>query len=177
MKKWRCRICGYIHAGENPPDLCPVCGATTEDFKLLENLFSQSDTPAPNRIIIVGNGAAGIEAARTIRENNQQVEILVFGDESYPFYSRIHLSTFIGDDSKIESITIHPANWYEQHKISTILNTPVASIDPRNHKVFDPQGTSYSYDKLILATGAAPVIPPIPGIDKKGVFVRPAQFI
>jgi len=171
MKKWRCRICGYIHAGENPPDLCPVCGATTEDFKLLENLFSQSDTPAPNRIIIVGNGAAGIEAARTIRENNQQVEILVFGDESYPFYSRIHLSTFIGDDSKIESITIHPANWYEQHKISTILNTPVASIDPRNHKVFDPQGTSYSYDKLILATGAAPVIPPIPGIDKKGVFV------
>jgi len=171
MKKWRCRICGYIHAGENPPDLCPVCGAAAEDFKRLENLFSRSDSPAPSRIIIVGNGAAGIEAARTIRENNQQVEILVFSNESYPFYSRIHLSTFIGDDSKIENITIHPASWYEQHQITTMLNTPVVNIDPRHQKVFDPKGSSYSYDKLILATGAAPIIPPIPGIDKKGVFV------
>lgn len=171
MKKWRCRICGYIHAGENPPDLCPVCGAAADDFKPLENLFSQSDSSALKRIIIVGNGAAGIEAARTIRENNDRVEILVFSNESYPFYSRIHLSTFIGDDSKIESITIHPASWYEQHKITTVLNTPIKTIDPKQHKIFDQQGLSYSFDKLIIATGASSVIPPIPGINKKGVFV------
>jgi nitrite reductase (NADH) large subunit len=171
MKKWRCRICGYIHAGENPPELCPVCGATAEDFKPLEDLFTQKDSSAIKRIIIVGNGAAGIEAARTIRENNTKVEILVFSDERYPFYSRIHLSTFIAEDSPIEHITIHPPDWYEELKITTALNTPIKTIDPKQQKVVDQQGHSYSYDKLILATGAAPAIPSLAGIDKKGVSV------
>jgi len=148
-----------------------VCGAAAEDFKPLEDLFIHKDYSSIKRIIIVGNGAAGIEAARTIRENNAEVEILVFSDEGYPFYSRMHLSTFIGEDSPIEHITIHPPNWYKELKITTILDTAIKIVDPKKQKVTDQQGNSYSYDKLILATGAAPAIPPLAGSDKKGVFV------
>jgi rubrerythrin len=36
MKKWRCKICGYVHEGENPPDKCPICGATKDRFELIE---------------------------------------------------------------------------------------------------------------------------------------------
>jgi nitrite reductase (NADH) large subunit len=170
MKKWRCRICGYIHAGENPPELCPVCGAPAEDFKPLENLFTPKDSSSLKRIIIVGNGAAGIEAARTIRENNAEVEILVFSEESYPFYSRIHLSTFIAEDSPIERITIHPPSWYKELNITATLDTAIKTIDPKQLKVVDQRGNSYSYDRLILATGAAPAIPTLSGTDKMGVL-------
>ena len=36
MKKWRCKVCGYIHEGETPPDVCPVCGVGPEEFELME---------------------------------------------------------------------------------------------------------------------------------------------
>lgn len=169
MKKWRCRICGYIHTGENPPLQCPVCQASADDFKPMEDFFSTAAGSAIKKIIIIGNGAAGMEAARTVRENNSEVEILLFSDENHPFYSRIHLSTFIGDDSSIEKITIYPKNWYEENRITVILNNQVVEINPDKQIVIDNHGVSHSYDRLIIATGASPFVPPIMGIDKEGV--------
>lgn len=110
-----------------------------------------------------------MEAARTVRENNSEVEILLFSDENHPFYSRIHLSTFIGDDSSIEKITIYPKNWYEENRITVILNNQVVEINPDKQIVIDNHGVSHSYDRLIIATGASPFVPPIMGIDKEGV--------
>lgn len=46
MKKWRCKICGYIHEGENPPDVCPVCGVGPEEFELVEE-GAPADKAAP----------------------------------------------------------------------------------------------------------------------------------
>ena len=107
MKKWRCKICGYIHEGELPPANCPVCDATSEYFILFQETIQTTRFEKIKRVIIIGNGAAGIEAARTIREKDQTVEIIIFTKEKHHFYSRIHLSTFIGDDTPLEKILIY----------------------------------------------------------------------
>jgi rubrerythrin len=39
VKQWRCKVCGYIHQGEEPPDECPVCGAPKEEFELVEDVI------------------------------------------------------------------------------------------------------------------------------------------
>lgn len=170
MIKWRCKICGYIHEGDAPPNMCPVCGAGPEDFKLLEHIQIRRSKLAIARIIIIGNGAAGVEAARTIRAHNKSVEILIFTEESYHLYSRIHLSTFIGNQSKENDIQIYPASWYDEQRIKVYLDTPIISISPQDNEIRDSRKSTYKYSKLIIATGASPFIPPIEGSSLKGVF-------
>jgi len=171
MKKWRCRICGYIHSGDFPPDICPVCGGTADDFKIMEEFYQQTSKSEIRRIIIIGNGAAGMETARTIRSQNDAVEILILTEESFPFYSRIHLSTFIGDESRVEDITIFPKQWYEEQNISVKLERKITAISPHQKLVTDHTGQEYHYEKLILATGASPFLPDVPGVNKIGVLV------
>ncbi len=170
MKKWRCEICGYIHEGDVPPDICPVCGADTDEFKVIEDILKSSGKAGISRIVIIGNGAAGVEAARTIRAQDNAVEIIIFSEESYPFYSRIHLSTFIADESQIGDSTIFPENWYVEQNITVKLETKITDLNVRKKQIVDEKGEKYSYDKLILACGAAPFLPPIQGRDKKGLF-------
>ncbi|MBN2365094.1 MAG: NAD(P)/FAD-dependent oxidoreductase [Calditrichaeota bacterium] len=170
MKKWRCKICGYIHHGETPPDICPVCDAGAEDFKELETFFIETDRKKPESIIIIGNGAAGMEAARAIRENNQSVQITVFAKEHYPFYSRIHLSTFIGNEMSPDQIEIFPASWYPENNIQVITGTAVRNIQVRKKIIKTDKRKKYSFDKLIITTGAIPYLPPVNGLNKKGVF-------
>jgi nitrite reductase (NADH) large subunit len=170
MKKWRCKICGYIHEGELPPVNCPVCDSTSEYFILFRDTKSITSSSRIKRVIIIGNGAAGIEAARTIRENDQEVEIIIFSKEKHHFYSRIHLSTFIGDDTPKEKIIIYKPDWYEDRKIEVILNQDVKEILPEINQIKISNGKTFEYDKLIIATGATPLLPPIVGIEKKGIF-------
>jgi NAD(P)H-nitrite reductase large subunit/rubredoxin len=170
VKKWRCKICGYIHEGESAPEICPVCGAGPEDFIVLKDILKSSDKVQIKKLIIIGNGAAGIEAARTIRSHASDVDILVLSEESYSFYSRIHLSTFIGDESQIKDITIFPENWYNEQNISVKLNTKITELDYQKKEIRDERGKKYRYDKLILACGASPFFPPLPGLNKKNIF-------
>ncbi len=171
MKKWRCKICGYIHDGDTPPDYCPVCGADSDDFEQIELTNSEQNNHKISRILIIGNGAAGMEAAKSIREKNKSVEILMFTDEPYHFYSRIHLSTFIGDESNPDDIQIYPPQWYEEHNIKVYRQKPIIGIHPEKNEIRDIFGEIHSYDLLIIATGAHPFLPPIKGLSRNGIFV------
>ena len=122
------------------------------------------------KVIIIGNGAAGMEAARTIREKNKTVEIYIFTNEPYHFYSRIHLSTFIGDNTSPEDILIYPPSWYEEQNIQVLLKTPVLEINPNKNYILDWAGNKYEYDKLIIASGVRPFVPPLNGVEKSGIF-------
>ncbi|MEJ2635663.1 MAG: FAD-dependent oxidoreductase [Calditrichia bacterium] len=170
-RKWKCRTCGYIYGGLKAPQICPVCGAESDRFDPLEIDALLPDGSRIHRIIIIGNGAAGIEAAKTIREKNGEVEILIFTDEPYHFYSRIHLSTFISESSRPEDIFIYPAGWYKEQRFQVFLENPVIEISPALHEVKDSKGVTHHYDRLIITAGARPFLPPIPSADKKGVFV------
>ncbi len=169
MKIWRCKICGYIHWGEEPSTNCSVCGADSQNFGRMENFSSDKDSKL-KKVLIIGNGAAGMEAARRIREKNKTVEINIFTEEPYHFYSRIHLSTFIGDNSSAKDITIYPTSWYKENNIQVFLNKTITKLNPTTKSVIDETGKRYGYDKLIIATGAHPFVPPIKGVELPGVF-------
>ncbi|MEF8706293.1 MAG: nitrite reductase large subunit NirB [Candidatus Accumulibacter sp. UW27] len=123
------------------------------------------------KLVVVGNGMAGI---RTLEEllklAPERYEITVFGAEPYPNYNRILLSPVLAGEMTIQDITLNPLEWYREHDIRLHLGKHVEQIDRRRRKVFTPDGIEVDYDRLLLATGSTPFMPPIPGIDLPGVI-------
>jgi nitrite reductase (NADH) large subunit len=122
------------------------------------------------KIIIIGNGVAGATAAEVVRKNNKDVSISVYSDEPYPFYSRIKLPHFLGDEIKQEDTYIYKADWYKENKIEFHPNTKIKKIDTDKKNIIIESGEKVEFDKLLLATGSANFIPPIKGKEKEGFF-------
>ncbi|MES2794615.1 MAG: nitrite reductase large subunit NirB, partial [Bacteroidota bacterium] len=97
-------------------------------------------------------------------------ELVVFGEEPRVAYDRVHLSEYFGEKS-IEELTMAPLSWYEENDIKIYLSDPVVDIDCENKTIRSHHGLVESYDYLVLATGSAPFVPSIPGVEKDGVFV------
>lgn len=122
------------------------------------------------RVIIVGNGLAGVMAARTLREFSKDVEIDVFALESYHYYPRPNLIEFLAGNIPLERVFAFSKQWYEEQKIQVHLETPVTRIFPESQEVVVEGEKKEGYDSLLLATGSYPFVPPFKGADKKGVF-------
>ena len=120
--------------------------------------------------VIVGGGLAGAKAAETLRNEGFDGDIVLFGDEDERPYERPALAKgyLLGKDER-DSLFVHSADWYEQHKVDLRLGTPVTSIDRAARSVgFD--GGTLSYDKLAVTTGASARKIPIPGADLGNVL-------
>ncbi len=169
MNRWRCPDCGYLHEGEVLPDICPVCGLNGRLFEMAVDSSGGIEAQAVGQVIVIGNGAAGLEAGRTIREKSPNTRVIIFSDEPYQFYSRIHLSSFIGDEIEQSRLLIFDNAWYENQKIQVNLNLPVHTIFPARHEIKDANGNLHKYDRLVIATGARPLFPNIKGIGKENV--------
>ncbi len=124
------------------------------------------------KIVIVGNGMVGYKFCEKLidKSNPYQFEIAVFGEEVRPAYDRVHLSEYFAGKSA-EDLTMAPASWYAENNITLHLADPVAQIDRASKTILSHKGLSVSYDVLILATGSAAFVPPIPGTEKDGVFI------
>lgn len=124
------------------------------------------------RIVIIGNGMVGFKFCEKFisRYAGAHVEITVFGEEVRPAYDRVHLSEFFAGKTA-DDLTLAPASWYKENNITLHLGDPVKSIDPANKTILSHLGIGISYDYLIMATGSAAFVPPIPGVDKQGVFI------
>jgi nitrite reductase (NADH) large subunit len=123
------------------------------------------------KIIVVGNGMVGYKFCEKIRkkENAQHYEITVYGEEHRPAYDRVHLSEYFAGKTA-DDLLMAPKEWYAANQINLITGELVTSIDPIKKTVITHKGTIDTYDKLILATGSSPFMPPLHGIDKVGVF-------
>ena len=121
------------------------------------------------KVIVVGHGMV---AHRFIEKLSSatDVEITVFGEEKYPAYDRVHLSSFFDTNSHEGLLLADPAA-YAEKGIQLKTGVRVDSIDPAARTIVDSNGTSYPYDILVLATGSTPFVPPLPGRQKTGVFV------
>lgn len=123
------------------------------------------------KLVMVGNGMAGIRTLEElIRLEPDLYEITVFGAEPHPNYNRILLSPVLAGEQTIEQIILNPLTWYEENGIQLHLNSKVVKIDRVKREVIADDGTTASYDRLVLATGSTPFILPIPGKDLPGVI-------
>ena len=122
------------------------------------------------RVIIVGNGLAGIISAKTLRELDKKVEIEVFAEEKYHYYPRPNLIEFLAGTIPFERMFAFPQEWYREQNINIHLGKPVTRIFPDSQEIEVAGGKKEKYESLLLANGSFSFIPPFKGIDKKGIF-------
>ncbi|WP_355661775.1 nitrite reductase large subunit NirB [Halomonas salifodinae] len=122
-------------------------------------------------LIIIGNGMVGHHLVEQLVERgaHRRYAITVFGEERHLAYDRVHLSEYFGGRDA-ESLALSTADYYAGHGIELRLNEAVTAIDRDAAEVVTPQGR-YPYDRLVLATGSYPFVPPIPGNDRDGCLV------
>lgn len=109
--------------------------------------------------IIIGAGAAGLEAAKTIRKQSATDEIVVLSADK-EVHSRCMLHKYIDGERSVESLCFVEPDFFEKNNIAWIKGKTVTSIDTVN-KVVNMDEDSVSYDKLLVATGANSAVPPI----------------
>lgn len=164
----KCLVCGEIF--DSSLEVCPVCGVGRENFvpyDMDENTFSNN---TDRFYVILGNGAAGISAAKAIRERDKTGSVLMISNEPYSSYNRPMLTKSIMAGLEPDLIAVEDASWYEQNHIIQLLSTEVTAIDTAEHEVCFADGNKIRYTKLIYALGSECFIPPIPGINKPEVI-------
>ncbi|QXP84615.1 nitrite reductase large subunit NirB [Methylococcus sp. Mc7] len=122
------------------------------------------------KLVLIGNGMAGV---RTLEELLKlapgKYDITVFGAEPHPNYNRILLSPVLAGEKKLDDIILNDEAWYAEHGITLHKGKKVVAIDRVRRRVRSEDGTEAGYDRLLLATGSAPFILPVPGRDLEGV--------
>ena len=122
------------------------------------------------RLVMIGNGMAGMKAIEEILEANPDLfEITVFGGERYPNYNRVLLSSVLAGDMGVEDIILNEEGWYEENNITLHLSTMIKEINRVKKVVISEGGLEAPYDSLIIATGSTPFMMPVPGSDMDGV--------
>lgn len=166
--KWRCVVCGHIAEGAEPPEVCPACGVGKENFELMP-LEDEFNRDSDEKFLIIGGGIAAVSAAKAIRERNKTAAITILTEEKALPYYRPMLSDLLGEELSDERLYLYNQQWYEEQQITVKTNTRVTSIDAAGHKVL-ADSESYTYNKLIIATGARSNVPPIKGAEQENVY-------
>lgn len=142
------------------------------------------------RLVVIGNGMAGARVIEEILQRDaQRFAITMFGAEPYGNYNRILLSNVLNSSQAPEDIFLNPLHWYTEHDVTlhagvkallidrtckTVIGKPMRptstpygsnGCDPAAMKIEEP------YDKVIIATGSRPFVPPLDGMGKPGTFL------
>lgn len=132
--------------------------------------MSKATSKAISTYVIIGGGIAGVSAAEAIREVDTTGKVILICNEAELPYYRMNLTRYLAGDINVSSLPLHPDDWYKAHAVELMLNTAVDSINTASKEVHLVDNGTLSYDKLILANGAQPFVPPFPGKDLKGVW-------
>ncbi|MCE5256981.1 MAG: FAD-dependent oxidoreductase [Spirochaetaceae bacterium] len=122
------------------------------------------------KIIIAGNGAAGIAAAEAIRENDQACELSIFSNEPGPHYSRPRVIEYLGGKVAPDKIAIKSPEYYRKNNISLHSPADIVSIDTEARRISLSDSQSAGFDTLIIAMGANSFLPPVEGSKLEGIF-------
>ena len=123
------------------------------------------------RLVVVGNGMAGVACVEQILKHAPRFEVTIFGDETHVNYNRILLSSVLAGELAPEDITINPLEWYQRNDIRLRLGVRIVDVDAERKTVTGDDGSITSYDTLLLATGSSAFMPPIEGLNRENVFV------
>ena len=121
------------------------------------------------RHLIIGAGPAGVVAAETLRRVDPSSEIVILGDEPEPPYSRMALPYLLAENVGESGTHLRHGDAHFEKLAIDVRRNRVKSVDTGNRLVIASNGAEIAYDRLLIATGAHPIKPPIQGMDSEGV--------
>jgi len=109
------------------------------------------------KLVVVGNGLAGVACVEQILKHAPKFEIAIFGDETHVNYNRILLSSVLAGEKSPDDIVLNDLDWYGRNNIHLRLGVRVTVVDPIQKTVAGDDGSVTPFDKLLLATGSSPL--------------------
>jgi nitrite reductase (NADH) large subunit len=124
------------------------------------------------RLVVIGNGMVSHRFCERLVEYDREklYAVTVLGEEPRPAYDRVHLTEYFTKRSA-DALALGTRAWYGERGIDLRTGVRATGVDRAKREVLCGDGAAVGYDVLVLATGSAPFVPPVPGIDKRGVFV------
>jgi len=121
------------------------------------------------RYVMIGGSAAAISAIEAIRSIERESQIDLFSDEATPLFSRVLLPYYVAEALSKPLLNFRSPDFFEQNKIIAHIGVRVEEISINSKTVRTESGDQFPFDKLLLATGGKPIVPPIPGVNKEGI--------
>lgn len=182
VDQWACLNCEYIHQGSAPPATCPVCSLSADQFEPCTTCHPPAHAEQQDiSVVIVGAGIAGVSAAESVRKAAPSARITLLSKEPDLPYYRLNLTRYLAGELSADDLRIHPEQWYRQQAIDLRTSVELRDFDPNGKRLTLHNHEQLGFDRLILAMGSHPFVPPIPGANRENVTVlrtlRDADFI
>jgi len=131
-------------------------------------------TANKTRVVVIGNGMVGQRFLEQLvarsRDQGTDFDITTFCEEPRPAYDRVQLTSFFSGKTPAD-LNVVPEKFFQQHAMTLRLNDSVLGIDAQRKVVRSARYKEVPYDKLVLATGSYPFVPPVSGRDRRDCFV------
>lgn len=123
-------------------------------------------------VVVVGNGMVGLRFCEKLVafDAARRYRIVTFCEEPRAAYDRVGLTSFFAHRDA-EKLMLARLDWYRENEIELHIGDRANAIDRSRRLVRSDKGVEIAYDRVVLATGSFPFVPPVPGVDKRGVFV------
>ena len=127
-------------------------------------------TTIKTRFLIVGGGIAGVSAAEAIHQVDPSADITLISDEPDLPYFRMSLTRYLAGEIGRDKLGLHKGEWYLENHINIVVGAHVNNIDAEAKLITLDDERVFEYEKLVLANGASPFMPPITGRELPGVM-------
>jgi len=121
------------------------------------------------KILIIGSSIAGVTAAESARKQDPDALITILSRDSHLPYYRLRICEVLDDPAIADQLALHPPEWYADRRIDLLLGKEVRRVDRPRSMVVCTDSQEIPYTSLIIATGSASFVPPIPGVGRPGV--------
>jgi len=121
-------------------------------------------------VVIIGNGMVSHKFCEKLTAKINNFKLIVFGEEPIRAYDRVHLTDYFGNKT-LDDLFLSKNEWYDENNIDLHLHDTILQVNTIEKYAISKSGIRQNYDYLVFATGSAAFVPPIPGVDKEGVFL------
>jgi NADPH-dependent 2,4-dienoyl-CoA reductase/sulfur reductase-like enzyme/ferredoxin len=162
-----CSVKGPVRIDRDPRS----APAPTSHSVILLPKVDKASRAGISRVVIVGNGVAGMSAAEALRRDSASVQIDIVTNEAFHFYNRMGIGRLIHDSAGMAGLQLVADDWPETNRVTVWRNTVATAIDRSAKRLSLASGETLAYDKLILATGARSATPDAEFMNHANAFV------